>query len=1174
MTHPQHLSRTASDRRTPIVFLLVALLSVLGVLGSRGQANALSGMVVTIASHSSYGGTPVIESGATVALNVQLDQGVRAGTTTEVSFTGGLSLMDGPIPVTCDLIQAAWIEGGVLKVTTKPTYAGTSTNQCAFGISATMETVNKSGIREVGWTLGGQNHPTTIIVKKPGDEFAPDPSAESSSSKSGRFDLDTWNKISIKDGKVILDPAFKGATISYTATVTSNDGFTGAISDSLEAPLSFVANSFRAKLTTWDSNGLNAQTGDYAFPSQVTVSGQKASIPVAIPARSRLTVTYQATIADDAALAALQARFQAEYERVKANGGWFSVNIGNTITLPGEGPKGSDLKASASTGVGGANAPGTEQPPTPPDYNPNAAFSKNGGPTPNRIDEKPVGPDQTLVVPVPVTYTLTADLTKLVERATAEHPLPLTQNVIIEDVLPVNTEWLADDPGFLSAVGMSLTRVSGVECSPSAMRSDAYRGTYCVEGRSFAANIGKDPSTNVSLTLKARIVNVKDLWENKGHWTYQGTGLDSSYWTVKNEAKYFYEDRTETRSKDIEVIRAPKNDGQKQNWVFEKVSPAAVSATPGQPVEVPYSFHLTAKEVALIGQEKGGLGFKDLVITDRFDATVFDMTRRAEILGSLIGSDAYNDGSSFRLGPSDFDASIAEDGTLTLKMGDSGLKKIAEYHVVRVKISLKAWTIPLPAAKTSFVITNYARLTGTDSTPYNWSETKTTVDSYSAEVSVDKFVRDRIGGQWVKSVRAELNDDKTPKDPYAVYRLEIAAHQTFNFAILPIIDVLDPRVEFVGFVDDAAVDSSSPYSSPTMNIFLNSGVLVADYDEGSRRVSIRQQSGVLSAADGMRVVNILVRFPDGTELTEDQPILNTVGSSTATITPGNDYPLTIRKVDASAPGTVISDPHARFVIKDGTGPDALVLAGGDAEHPVFVEKGFLRTTNAAGQTINVTVKKPGTYYVYEVKAPTGYRLSTTPIPVTVESTGASEEVAFENTPGDEPEPETTVITIVKKGLHCDTDQAECVLTGAEFALYGSDPSRDGATPITDGVVLKGGGDGATFTSAELDYDSPYWLVETKAPRGHELLAAPLKFTVSKESGIQLDSATAGLASVTSTPGTGDKLILEIKDPTRVDLPAAGGSGFMPYLVLGLGLIAAGAASALSNSRIRFARRRA
>lgn len=151
------------------------------------------------------------------------------------------------------------------------------------------------------------------------------------------------------------------------------------------------------------------------------------------------------------------------------------------------------------------------------------------------------------------------------------------------------------------------------------------------------------------------------------------------------------------------------------------------------------------------------------------------------------------------------------------------------------------------------------------------------------------------------------------------------------------------------------------------------------------------------------------------------------------------------------------------------------------------------------------------------------------------------------------------IAVTKLGTGCDTDQMVCDLAGSDFAIFDQDPSSPGASAISNAIVAnqKSDGDvnGATFKSIPLDINKFYWLVETKAPEGHELLAQPVRFHLESAGAkfrVVIDSNTGPSVKVASD----NQLNIEVIDQTTVELPYAGGRGFWPYAITALALITA------------------
>lgn len=153
---------------------------------------------------------------------------------------------------------------------------------------------------------------------------------------------------------------------------------------------------------------------------------------------------------------------------------------------------------------------------------------------------------------------------------------------------------------------------------------------------------------------------------------------------------------------------------------------------------------------------------------------------------------------------------------------------------------------------------------------------------------------------------------------------------------------------------------------------------------------------------------------------------------------------------------------------------------------------------------------------------------------------------------------TTVIKVQKLGTTCAAGVSTCPLAGASFAIYATDPAQAGATPIANGITADVTS-GSTFTSTALGYPATYWLVETRAPSGYQLLATPIRFTLGAN-GITLVGAPT---SVTLAPGT--TTTVRVVDNPSARLPAAGGGGPLPTTLAGLLLVALGAAYHLRRS---------
>lgn len=156
----------------------------------------------------------------------------------------------------------------------------------------------------------------------------------------------------------------------------------------------------------------------------------------------------------------------------------------------------------------------------------------------------------------------------------------------------------------------------------------------------------------------------------------------------------------------------------------------------------------------------------------------------------------------------------------------------------------------------------------------------------------------------------------------------------------------------------------------------------------------------------------------------------------------------------------------------------------------------------------------------------------------------------------------SAITVEKYASNCDVGVPSCRQSGAEFALYDVDPTSPGATPINNGITVDPTY-GWKFTSVTLTYGKDYWLVETKAPAGFNLLAQPARFTISP-TGIQYTSTPHDAFAVKAAPS----FTFTVTDAAVAPLPEAGGSGPWPFLLVGSGLVLLALVAGTRNSGYR------
>ena len=145
------------------------------------------------------------------------------------------------------------------------------------------------------------------------------------------------------------------------------------------------------------------------------------------------------------------------------------------------------------------------------------------------------------------------------------------------------------------------------------------------------------------------------------------------------------------------------------------------------------------------------------------------------------------------------------------------------------------------------------------------------------------------------------------------------------------------------------------------------------------------------------------------------------------------------------------------------------------------------------------------------------------------------------------------------------------LSGAEFAIYNANPNTDANATVVKTLTQATATDGYYWSVSDLNIDTAYWLVETKAPAGHSLLPQPLEFKLtSRASGsgttVELaadanDTAKWAKSAVQafSSEATGTsgpqgfmvagtrKATIVVKDTEVGELPKAGSTGIYPYI---------------------------
>ena len=145
------------------------------------------------------------------------------------------------------------------------------------------------------------------------------------------------------------------------------------------------------------------------------------------------------------------------------------------------------------------------------------------------------------------------------------------------------------------------------------------------------------------------------------------------------------------------------------------------------------------------------------------------------------------------------------------------------------------------------------------------------------------------------------------------------------------------------------------------------------------------------------------------------------------------------------------------------------------------------------------------------------------------------------------------------------------LDGAEFAIYNANQNTDANATVVKTLTQANATDGYYWSVNDLNIDTAYWLVETKAPAGHSLLPQPIEFTLKAAradgsgTAVQLAGdltdankwATSAVQAFSSDTGSGPddkglkvgtyKATILVKDTEVGQLPKAGSTGIYPYI---------------------------
>lgn len=439
----------------------------------------------------------------------------------------------------------------------------TGVNQDYIELDFTVDDVAESGVQDITWEVGGQSSSLSIVVRNDGDEFE-NIGSETFNKTVSPSNLNSHLQVgaSATDPDEIvflgLDSSVIGVPLTYTLTVelpAAIDGTGFSIADALPAGLSYVPGSFVSALTTWDANGWNQQVTTLDATSTPTAfdptisgsgtAGEALTGTIDLPTPSILTLTYQATIADEASRLVVEAALQGAADALGGNSGTFTHPLTNTAQFDGGNSRTATVNlrgtipGPCTTGCAGA------------------AFEKHASGGSVNVIADGAG----LIIneagdpaPVDVTYALSANLSQWDGR---NSNYTLDRNVVSTDTLVSQLTWNTAHPGFITVIegtGSPITGLTEVSCpagtaglpiadAAAAFNGDAYVGTYCIDGQRLLVNIGMDVDTEVTIRLEAQLHSVDGLTPSGS-----STILGATRYALPNQAQFWHRNGTKAQN--------------------------------------------------------------------------------------------------------------------------------------------------------------------------------------------------------------------------------------------------------------------------------------------------------------------------------------------------------------------------------------------------------------------------------------------------------------------------------------------------------------------------------------------------------------------------------------------------------------------------------------------------
>ncbi|WP_224089655.1 GEVED domain-containing protein [Arthrobacter sp. StoSoilB13] len=293
------------------------------------------------------------------------------------------------------------------------------------------------------------------------------------------------------------------------------------------------------------------------------------------------------------------------------------------------------------------------------------------------------------------------------------------------------------------------------------------------------------------------------------------------------------------------------------------------------------------------------------------------------------------------------------------------------------------------------------------------------------------------------------------------------------------------------------------------------------------------------------------------------------------VSPGQTivYTVTASSISGTITGVVLKDNLAE-VLDDATfvAGSATLVIGTGAPVPVAnpVPPSTVLTTAAftlpAGQTATLTYSvlvKAGAWNEQLVNVVTGTSTTTPPLTCAPSSGAAGPDCTTTH--------HTPAKVLIEK-IGESSGGTWVPMAGSTWAVHVDNAGTPGAVLASPTITAVAGQTGRF----QLEGIQPgtYWLEETTAPDGFNLLAEPVKFTIATNGTVTLGQGSTGQGSgsggvVTSTDADGDGIfLLTVRDVPALELPESGGIGWWPFTTAGSALLLAALALALAANHRR------